>query len=203
MTPRPFIDFLASQSSLRHLDLTLPPFQELSSSIPPSALPRLQFVRTGEAIDNIAGVLTDRPNIVHLHLGRVPNSVFSQLAQESVSSIRTLTVDVDDWPLFKLATSMPRLQCLYLNGRTDILKVASCLMLYVVEIRHLQFAEPPIYEDNIDSIAECFRIAPRLEFVDVAATRGQYDRWDRDGRQEQISEPCLATVDSGLWNGGL
>ncbi|KAF9492469.1 hypothetical protein BDN71DRAFT_1509473 [Pleurotus eryngii] len=160
---RPFIDF--SRIAV-----------ELSSSIPPSALSRLQFVRTREAIDNIAGVLADRPNIVHLHLGRVPNSVFSQLAQESESSIRTLTVDVDDWLLFKLATYTPRLQCLHLNGRTDILKVASCLMLYVVEIRHLQFAEPHMYEDDIDSIAECFRIAPRLEFVDVAATRGQYDR---------------------------
>ncbi|KAF7420819.1 hypothetical protein PC9H_011337 [Pleurotus ostreatus] len=114
---RPFIDFLASQSSLRHLDLTLPPFQELPC-IPSSALPRLQLVRTGGAIDNIAVILADRPNIIHLHLGRVSNSVFSQLAQESVSGIRTLTVDVDVWPLFKLASYMPRLRCLHFNGRS-------------------------------------------------------------------------------------
>ncbi|KAL4259274.1 F-box domain-containing protein [Pleurotus pulmonarius] len=113
---RLFIDFLASQSSLRYLDLTLPPSQELSC-IPLSALPCLQLVRTGEAIDNIAAIFADRPNITHLHLRRVPNSMFSQLAQESVSNIRTLTVDVDDWPLFKLATYMPHLQCLHLNGR--------------------------------------------------------------------------------------
>ncbi|KAF4568159.1 hypothetical protein EYR40_010445 [Pleurotus pulmonarius] len=179
---RLFIDFLASQSSLRYLDLTLPPSQELSC-IPLSALPCLQLVRTGEAIDNIAAIFADRPNITHLHLRRVPNSMFSQLAQESVSNIRTLT-------------------CLHLNGRINILKVASCLIIYVVGIRHLQFAEPPIYEGDIDSVAEYFSIAPRLEFVDVATTRGQYDRWDRNGRQEKISEPCPATVDSGLWNGG-
>ncbi|KAJ8690249.1 hypothetical protein PTI98_011697 [Pleurotus ostreatus] len=199
---RPFIDFLASQSSLRHLDLTLPPFQELPC-IPSSALPRLQLVRTGGAIDNIAVILADRPNIIHLHLGRVSNSVFSQLAQESVSGIRTLTVDVDVWPLFKLASYMPRLRCLHFNGRSNMYDIVLGLVLYVLEIRHLQFAVPPVHEDNTASIAECFHNAPSLEYVDVATTGGHYDRWDRDGHQQRISESCPATVDCSLWNGGL
>ncbi len=76
-------------------------------------------------------------------------------------------------------------------------------MLHVVEIHHLQFAVPPVYEDNMDSITACFRHARSLEYVDIATTAGQYERWDRDGHQQQISESCPATVDGSLWYGGL
>ncbi len=69
-------------------------------------------------------------------------------------------------------------------------------MLRTTQIRHLRFGEPTGV-DYSDLAAECFKILPRLQYVDHEKAGGEFHRWYRGAQQParvrfpEQSEPWL------------